>query len=119
MSQPAAPIPVDDLPDTLMVEFQRGSLFRVIHVDGGYGGVSPQGDYIVLSLYNERRPLPLHETMTKTEGTTYSKTGSEGPDVLIVREVEASLMMNLRAAEDVHAWLGRNIAAMKELQKRL
>jgi hypothetical protein len=49
--------PSDAEDHRLPFHFRKSSLFRVIHADGAYGGISPNGN-IHFALYNERFPIP-------------------------------------------------------------
>ena len=42
----------------LSFDFIKSNYFRVICVDGAFGGVSPTGRSVHMAIYSERRPLP-------------------------------------------------------------
>lgn len=96
--------------DEVSFEFIKGTHFRVISVDGAFGGVSPQGRSIHMAVFSERRALPR-----KTFHPL--KSGSLGDEILdrresrtgFIRELEADLAMDLLTAMNMHKWLGDKI----------
>lgn len=42
----------------LEFHFEKANSFRVIHVDGAFGGVSPGSRLIHMAVFSERTPLP-------------------------------------------------------------
>lgn len=94
--------------------FLKSTYFRVIHADGFFGGLSPQGGFHI-GVYSERTPYPdliIQEINTETghPGKELSRTGSEG----IIRELEVDIAMDLPTAITLHAWLGRHIKRAQE-----
>jgi hypothetical protein len=45
-------------PKELVFDYIKSNLFRVIPIDGAFGGLSPNGREIRMALFNERRPIP-------------------------------------------------------------
>jgi len=97
--------------------FEKGALFRVISVDGTFGGVSPASGKIHMSVYNERQPLP--KKVTHSLGSS----GDLGPELVekrvvrsgLFREVEADLVMDLDVALAVRSWLDTKIKEAQDL----
>jgi hypothetical protein len=95
--------------------FERSAFYRVIHVDGAFGGVSPGPMLIRMALYNESLPIPEkithrmndvglgEEILEKREGASS-----------ISRQLEADLVMSLETAIGLRVWLDLKIS---ELQK--
>lgn len=99
----------------IRVFYIKSNYFRVVHVDGAHGGITPQGN-IFAALYSQRAPIP--QTTTHTLGTDGvlkeiegERTGKEG----IIHEVEVGIMMNLPTAESFHNWLGEKIDTLKKI----
>jgi hypothetical protein len=95
--QPAKPIP-----DAIRFHYIKSRHFRVIHVDGAYGGVSGRG-YIHAAVYNERSPIPV---ITEAQVLDGSRLGKEEPIEVkrhAVREVEADLLFGPPIREGVQA----------------
>src|ERR1044071_5805732 len=90
----------------LKFDYIKSNYFRVIHVDGVWGGVTPNLN-IQIALFNERNAIPkqvVHEV--KPDGAI----GRELPEKrnsrdTIVREIEASLIMDVQTAKVVIGWL--------------
>lgn len=102
----------------IVFDYEKGNLYRVIHVDGAHGGLSPDGTNIVMSVFNERKPIP------KTEKPTVSSQGGLVPDPApdsrgcdVLREVEATLIMNLETAAMLTEWLGRHTEQLKQVRE--
>lgn len=90
-------------------DFVKGALHRVIHVDGCFGGLSPGGSQIVMSLYAERSPIPrrvVHRLEMSSE--KQAKMGDEvSRDTrdAVIREVDVTLAMNRATARTLGKWL--------------
>lgn len=81
-----------DRPDKIKFHYIKGHLFRVIHVDGAVGSISPTGD-IVVSLFSQRPPIPQLTVQAVMEN---GQLGDEIVDERIskdglVREVEVGM----------------------------
>jgi len=94
--------------------------FRVLHVDGAVGGITPRG-MIHLATYSERGAIPriLEQSFSVDRGTPIEPE----PRVIeardgIVREMEADLVMTLNTAIEVRDWLNTHIAKLEELAKQ-
>lgn len=112
----------DDTPqaETLCFYYLKSNFFRVIHADGGVGGVTPQGN-IQIDVYNERLPLPqqvvysLNTDYTLGEEIMERRVSKEG----IVREVEVQIVLGIEEAEGFHDWLGLQIERAQEMRSRI
>jgi hypothetical protein len=114
-----SPRVADELTE-LEFEFEKSAHFRVIHVDGAFGGVSPGTRLINMAVYNERSPIPKSVTHSVHKGGL-------GPEIrekrtgrtAIFREVEANLIMNLDIAIAVRAWLDEKIGQLQKAEELL
>lgn len=98
------------------IEFHyiKSPLYRGIHVDGGFGGLTPRG-LLHLSLYSERKAIPqitVHAVKESTEKgirlgdeIREERVEREG----IVRELEISLYMDMNAALTLRDWLNSRL----------
>lgn len=98
----------EDSPKSITVHYQKSSLFRVIHADGVWGGMTPRA-MIQMVFWNERTAIPKNITFSvdpeKGLGDEMSRESKEG----FVRELEAEILMDLRTAKSFHEWLGDKI----------
>jgi hypothetical protein len=109
-SQDQALTPKEADPTRISFEFIKGTYFRVIHVDGAWGGLTPQGK-MSIAVYSERLPIPQKTVQSLLPD------GSLGPELTeervsrqgIIRELEADLIMDISTARILHAWLGEKI----------
>ena len=94
------------VPTEIDFHWIKNASYRTVHVDGAFGGLSPKGDYINMSLFTERWPIPRQTTHAVIGGQIDSKNikeriGVEG----IVREVEINLVFDSRTAQSMVDWL--------------
>ncbi len=110
---------IDEGSQRVKYDFIKSNFFRVIHVDGIFGGVTPQR-LIQMSVWNERWPIPKqvsHKLLPE------GQLGEEVPEErisrdAIVREVEAHLVMSLETAQQMFKWLQGRITTLEgELKK--
>lgn len=98
-------------------DYIKSNYFRVIHVDGMFGGNSPRAGTIQMAVWNERWPIPrqmVHEI--EQDG----KIGTEIPMErltrnAIVREVEAQFLMDIGTARAMSDWLREKIAELEKV----
>lgn len=105
----------DDTPEDITFHFIKSNFFRVVHVDGAWGGITPQAK-IHVDFYSERQPIPRSITSTVTDGrigqeVRDSRESKEG----IIREVEVGLVMDVAVAEQVIIWLQDRVTMAKNL----
>lgn len=93
----------EQVPSELPIYYEKSTSFRVMHLSGAFGGSDPNGKVQVV-LYNERFPIPKEMARTIkppfTERLVKTKAG-------IVREVEASVVMDPAVAIDLGEFLIR------------
>jgi hypothetical protein len=100
----------ENQPSTVTFHYVKSNLFRVVHVNGAFGGLSPDGNMFI-ALYSERAPLP-DVTVQKIEDN-----GQIGAELVeqrqssggIVREMEVGLAMDIRTARIFRDWLTERI----------
>ncbi|MEX0702320.1 MAG: hypothetical protein WD069_09515 [Planctomycetales bacterium] len=105
----------EDLPKAISVDYLKSQGYRVIKVDGAIGGISQRGEFM-MSLWNERVPIPQHVSYAVTEN---GKLGTEIPAERVgrgglVREVEFSASMSLNVAESIATWIQKHVREFKE-----
>jgi len=101
------------LPSSIKFHYGKGNFFRVIHVDGAIGGLTPSRDVFV-SLFSQRAALPKMIEMavlpTGGLGAEKSREGKEG----IFREMEVGIVMSASAAKDLAQFLLDQVKAFDE-----
>lgn len=100
----------DRPPTEIEFNFEKGNFFRVIHVDGAFGGISPTG-LLHMAVYNERSPVPKKIVQKVDES---GKLGSEIPERRnvrsgVFRELEADLVFTIETAVALRDWLDDKI----------
>ena len=103
--------------DPVPFSYIKSNDFRVIHVDGAIGSLTPRG-LIYAALYSERMPIP--RLMTHPIGPDGNLMPASEQEVRpgVVREVEVSLMLDRNAAEALRTWLGDQIAELDRAFER-
>ena len=103
-------------PTEIEFHYEKGNHFRTIHVDGGHGGLSPDGQSLVLSVYTERRPIPKRELFDLDEsGALIQPPKDKDERTGIFREVEATLIMNRTTANAIRLWLTKYLGQQQEV----
>jgi hypothetical protein len=97
--------------------YQKTSQYRGIHADGFCGGPTPAGSFAV-SFFSERQPIPrrAQRPVLSGEEGTYELGPEEMVEVLpgVVRQVEATVYMDLKSVQELYSWLGPQVAAMEK-----
>ena len=93
-------------------DFIKSNFFRVIHVDGVFGGNSPRG-LISMAVYNERWPIPKQIIKEFKHGKSGKEIERASRDA-IVREVEAQLVMDVPTAKIICKWLQDKISNIEK-----
>lgn len=113
------PSQVDGIPLTFY--YIKSSSFRVMHVDGMRGAISPDAEFLQLSMFSERHPIPKEEFLT-VDALGHLGPQSQPPKSLsgVVREVDATMVMTLETAIRVRELLDKlipkGIAARKQAE---
>ena len=106
----AAPIgsgfPSESQRGEIPVFITKSNYFRVIHVDGFFGGNTPTLGNIMLTVYSHRVPFPETTVIDAVGNEISSKRKSKAG---IENEYEASLVMNHATAKALQVWLNNAI----------
>jgi hypothetical protein len=104
----------------LEFDFEKSNYFRVIHVDGVYGGVSPSSQLLHMAVFNERQPIPKKVFHKLTDGVPQPenlKKRQMRPGLF--REVEADLVLSMEMAVVLRNWLDEKITEMQNVRAQL
>lgn len=96
-------------------DYIKSTQFRVAHVDGGIGGVTPSG-LLHFAVFSERPAIPKH-TVHRIED---NRLGAEIPELkdtrgTIIRELEVDMIMSLQVAAGIRDWLTEQITKANEI----
>lgn len=103
--------------NTINFHFLKSAEFRTYHVDGAFGGISPSGKYIHMSVYSERHPLPRQTTHTvegNLVGVEIDRVTRDG----IVRELQADLVFGKETANSMITWLQEKVENLDNLESK-
>lgn len=108
----------DSQPSSVKFHFIKSPLFRVMHIDGAYGGIGPHG-HIHMAVFNERVAIPQlveHEiSATGQLGKELDRVSRDG----IIRELEGDLVFDLDTAKALVRWIQEKINTIEQAQKAL
>ncbi len=94
------------LPSTINFFHEKGNFFRVIHVDGAIGGLTPTRD-IFMSLYSQRVAIPkVIEHQLSLDGQVGGELKREGKNG-IFRELEVGIVLTPTTARQIATWLNQ------------
>ncbi len=105
--------------DRVKFHYIKSNHFRVVHVDGVFGGLSPTGD-IFASFFSQRPPIPTLTVQPLKEN------GELGDEILseraskdgIVREMEVGMAMRPEVAETLIKWLQERVEQYRKLREQ-
>jgi len=97
-------------------DYIKSNQFRVIHVDGAHGGITPKGHVIQMALFSERAPIPRRETYKLQEGKLGERTEKVERDA-IIREVEVEALIDIETAKRIAEWLKEKIEQAENLKR--
>ncbi|MFP3868180.1 MAG: hypothetical protein ACLFUU_08455 [Desulfobacteraceae bacterium] len=121
MTEEKMKVPGVDLDEgTISYDYIKSNQFRVIHVDGVWGGNAPTG-FIHMSVFSERWPIPKR-TVKKFEPE--GRVGEEITEMRVVRdsvirEVDAQLVLSVEVAKRIREWLDDKIASYEEKSQKI
>jgi hypothetical protein len=98
-------------------DYIKSNHFRVIHVDGVHGGVSPKG-LIQIAFFSERLPIPQSEIYELNQGSLGKRTSVEERKAMI-REVEVETLIDLQLAKVIVKWIEEKIVQAESLRKEI
>ena len=91
------------VPAAVDFHFIKAAHFRVVHVDGVWGGVTPSQN-IAVGFFSERLPIPTIVQHQLTDGGKLGEEIARESKTGIVREMEVELVMNKATAARFLEW---------------
>lgn len=104
-----------DLTRDVPVHFIKSAHFRVVLMDGAFGGVTPHGR-IQTAFYTERSSFPRRGVAhIQADGTSIEEITES--DHGFTREIDVAVTMGLQHAKAYHEWLGEKIGELESALK--
>ncbi|MGH6670819.1 MAG: hypothetical protein ACRECV_02450 [Xanthobacteraceae bacterium] len=104
----------------LEFDFEKSNYFRVIHVDGFFGGVAPASQLLHMAVYNERQPIPKKVFHPVLNGVLQPETIQKRETRSgLFREVEADLVLSMEGAMALRSWLDEKITEMQNTRAQI
>ena len=117
MAKKAAAKAKPKIPSTLEFDYIKSRFFRVISIDGAFGGVSPNGKTIHMAVYTERRAIPTKTVHPIADGVVQKEDPSlRQSRIANIREVEADIALSLETAVALQTWLQEKIEQLAKSQ---
>jgi hypothetical protein len=92
-------------PNSVKFFYLKSNFFRVVHVDGCIGGLTPSR-HIFVSLYNQRGSLPdMTEQQLSVDGTLGREIRRRTEHDGVIREIEVGLVLEATAARELAQFL--------------
>ncbi len=85
--------------------------YNPAYASGAFGGPTPRNE-IIINFFLERQPIPHSETRAvNKDGTLGEIIQDEGSNdtLKIIRYVDTGVVMDLKTAKEIYAWLGETI----------
>lgn len=102
------------LPTEVQFHYLKSQQFRVVHVDGIVGGLTPRG-VVSMVAYSERVAIPQVTIHDIDKGVLVQKPRDQMGRSGIVREMEVDMMLDISTAKALHKWLGERLVEAKKL----
>ena len=100
----------------LTFDIIKGNLFRGIHADGAWGGLTPQG-LMAVTFYTERFPIPKQISHVVRDGKVAEELlEARMTRENIVREAECCIYMSVKIAESLRDFLSGQIEQYKQIE---
>lgn len=105
-------------PSQVRVHFIKSAGFRVVHVDGAMGGITPTGN-IHIGFYSERPAFPQSVLQgLNADGSAAVIIAEDGKDG-IVRELDFDAILSRDVAKALYDWLGDHIAKLDKFEAQI
>lgn len=93
-------------------DYLKSGQFRVIHVDGAIGGLTP-GGLIHMALYSERPAIPQMLKHEMLEGGTLGPPVESAGRTAFVREMDVDAVMTPAVAQSLITWLQERLGDLR------
>ena len=94
---------LSETPEAVDFHFIKAAHFRVVHVDGVWGGITPSKN-IAVGFFSERLPIPTIVQHKLKEGGAVGDEIDRESKTGVVREMEVELIMNKATAVGFLEW---------------
>jgi hypothetical protein len=107
------PKPVGKVP----INYTKSTLCRVVHIDGAWGGVTPQGN-VQMALYSEKAGelVPDAGTYEILEGGQLKEKKIASVPTAVTREIEVEVIISADAAKAIRDWIDDKLTAIQAVR---
>lgn len=93
--------------EEVVFRYDKAINYRTIYIDGAHGGLTAKG-LLAMELFMEKKPLPRTDTYEVVDGKLKDPPEAN-VDEVVLREVQACIMMDINTMVSLHAWLESKI----------
>ena len=93
-------------------QYTYADYFRDYYANGVWGGINPHGEDI-MNFFLEKNEPPEETKHRLTDANTLEEISRKPEKQLIVRELQAGIVLNLNVARSIRGWLDDKIRAME------
>lgn len=98
--------------EEISFKYTYADYFRNYYANGIWGGINPHGE-IIMNFYLEKNKPPEETKHRLTEANTLEEISRKPKEQLIVRELQAGIVLNLNVARSIRDWLDDKIKSME------
>ena len=102
-------------PKKAKFEYVKGNLFRVVHADGAFGGLTPTGN-IHMAIFSQRGAIPNFIEQEILDGKLGNEISREGKE-WVIRELEVDVIMSIETAKGICTWLEDKIKLLENVDE--
>ncbi|MYA77223.1 MAG: hypothetical protein F4132_12935 [Gemmatimonadetes bacterium] len=98
----------NNTPQNVTIHILKSNQFRVVHSDGAWGGLTPQG-LLSIGFFSERHPIPQEVEYRLYPNGKLSDEQNRKGKTGIVRELEVNVVMSIDNARSLVSWIQSHI----------
>lgn len=105
------------LPKDVDVHYLKTNNYRTYHVDGIFGGLTPDGNKLYVELFVQRVVTPTEIKYAINQNGTLGKEIKRKGKSGIIREIESGIIMDINVARTLKGWLEGKINQYDQYSK--
>lgn len=108
------------LPKSVDMHYLKTNNYRTYHVDGIFGGLTPDGNKLYIELFVQRVVTPTKvKHAINQDGTLGKEIGKREGKSGIIREIESGIIMDINVVRTFKKWLEEKINQHENINTNL
>lgn len=95
--------------ETIDIHYLKTNNYRTYHVDGIFGGLTPDSKKLYIELFVQRSATPRKIEHEVIHGLVGKETGKREGKEGLIREIESGIIMDMDVAKVLRDWLNEKI----------